>query len=229
MGFEDRTCWVVQGGPRGRHVAAYVRGDIVSVGWDWAEVGDLRASSDAEIYQLLEALGRRKPADDLRDLRIFTDRMAEGDVVVVTDTGTGDLVFGEISGGYAYAPLGGAHRHTRSVRWFGRFSSAKAEPLLVAGAATKQMLRRLPEQLHWQRLAGEVEDFLGRPVDDVPMHATRPASTGAVARRTGTRASTRAPAKPAPLLTPDRLCPGCGLLRAPSMYVGDEAYCRDCA
>lgn len=223
MGFEDRTCWIIQGGPRGRHVADFVNGEAVSVGWDWAELGDLKAMEDAEIFLLLEAVGRRKAADDLRDLRIFTDRIAVGDVVVIPDSSIGDLLFGEVTGEYEYAPLGGAHRHRRPVRWLGRLATDKAEDFLVTATRTRQMLRRLPEQLHWQRLTGEVADFLGRPVDDVP----RRKAAATASRAAGSRP--RAAAKPAPVLTPDKLCPSCGLLRAPSLFPDGDEYCRDCA
>jgi hypothetical protein len=226
MGYEDVTCWVVQGGPRGRHVGTFVSSGIASVGWELDGLGDLSTTEDAAIFLDLEAAGRRKPADDLRDLRIFTDRMADGDVIVTIDSGQGDLLFGQVAGPYAYTPTGGPHRHQRPVRWFGRLAEDRAEDFLLRSATTRQLIRRLPEQLHWQRLAGEVEDLIGRPVDDVALRTARTATV----RRGGTAAPRRtAAAKPAPVLTPDKLCPSCGLLRAPSMFPDGDEWCRDCA
>lgn len=227
MAFDDVTCWVVQGGPRARHVDAFTGGGMASTGWDFDDLGDLSATPDAEVFLQLEARGRRKPADDLRDLRIFTDRIAVGDVVVVHDTAAGDLLFGEVTGPYAYAPLGGLHRHTREVRWFGRLAMDLVEPFLAAAIAVRQPVKRLPEQLHWQRLAGEVDDFLGRPVDDV----RRPTKVSTVRRGGTTAAAPRLRPAPKPVVTgiPDRLCPSCGLLRAPTLFDDGEDVCRDCA
>ncbi|CAN5390365.1 hypothetical protein BH23ACT9_BH23ACT9_22650 [soil metagenome] len=226
MAHDETTCWVVQGGPRGRHVEAYTTGSMVSIAGDVETLGDLRDMADADVFLLLEALGRRKPAEDLRDLRIFTDRIGEGDLVVVHDTGLGDLLFGEVVSPYEYAVLSGEHRHQRQVRWFGRLAEDKADPMLVKGLRVRQPVKRLPEQLHWQRLAREVEDFLGRPIDDVPVRTATVRRSGGGGRRT---ALPRTPAKPAPVLTPDKLCPSCGLLRAPSMFPDGDEWCRDCA
>jgi hypothetical protein len=227
MAFDDRICWLVQAGARARYAEDFVTGSIVSVGWDWPGITDLAAAQDAEVFLALEALGRRKPADDLRDLRIFSSRMGEGDVLVVPDPPAEDLLFGQVTGDYSYRADGGAHRHTRPVRWFGRLGLDQAEALLVATALReRQPIRRLPEQLRWQRLAGEVDDVLGRPADDIrqrkPARTVR--SRSAAAPRS--RASTAAP-KPTPI--PERICPACGLMRSPSLFADGDDVCRDCA
>lgn len=225
MAFDDRTCWLIRAGTRARYADDFVAGGIVSTGWDWSQVGDLAVQADAEVFLALEGAGRRKPADDLRDLRIFSSRMSPGDVVVVPDTRADDLLFGEVTGDYAFRGHAGPHRHTRPTRWFGRLATDQAEPLLVATATEERMaIRRLPEQVRWQRLAGEVDDLLGRPADDVRRAAAATTRTASASRRSGGR--TPAPAKPPP--TPDRICPSCGLLRAPTMFPDDDV-CRDCA
>ncbi len=229
MGFEDRTCWLVRAGARARYATDFVDRRQVSMAWDWPDVGDLAVTEDADIFLTLEAAGYRKPADDVRDIRIFTTRMAIGDVVVVPDTAADDLLFGEVAGEYEHSPAAGDHEHARAMRWFGRLRVSEAPDLLVAHTTNaRQVIRRLPEQLHWQWLAGEVDDFLGRDVTDVP----RIRSTRAAAGTRSTSTRTRRPAtppKPQPVLVPDRLCPACGLLRNPSMFLDDDDYCRDCA
>ncbi|MGI9017016.1 MAG: hypothetical protein ACR2HR_07930 [Euzebya sp.] len=225
MAFDESTCWLVRAGSRARYATEFVAHAVVSVAWDWTGIGDLAQQSDAEIFLTLEDAGHPKAADDLRDLRIFTARMSPGDVVVVPDPAAGDLLFGQILGDYRYDPGAGDHRHARPTRWFGRLATAQADDFLVAGTTnTRLMLRRLPEQLHWQRLSSEVDDFLGRDPTDVPRIARRSqGGAGTVRKRTGVAM------KPTKTLVPDRLCPSCGLLRSPSLFLGADEYCRDCA
>ena len=222
---DDRTCWLVKAGPRARHARTFVEKGIVSVGSEWPGVGDLEAASDADVFLALEAAARRKPADDLVQARILSQRMAVGDVVVTPDTANGDLLFGDVTGDYAWsaAPVVEDHHHRRPVAWFGRLTEEHVEPFLAKAVAWRGgVLRRLPEQVHWLRLAGEVRDGLGRPADDFPRVAT-PAPR---ARRTSS--APRVAAKPKVVVNPDRLCPACGLLRAASMFPDGSDYCRDC-
>ncbi len=207
---------------RGSHARDFVAEGMVSFGWDADLTGDLSARSDAQVYLDLEAAGLAKPEDQIKDLRMFADRMSAGDTVVVLDHTAGDLLFGEITGPYRYAPAGGSHHQQRPTRWFGRLASDQADQLLVA-AMTKgrHRIRKLPEQTRWQRLAGEVDDLLGRPATDVPSR-----SRTATVRR---RATSRASSAPKKTVVPDRLCPSCGLLRAPSLFPDGDEYCRDCA
>jgi hypothetical protein len=229
MRAEERTWWVLQAGARARHAATFVREGVVSLGWDLPPLGDLAEAPDVAVYQALERGGRRKPADDLRDLRMFTARLAEGDGVVVVDGPADDLLLGEVAGPYAYRAGGGEHRHVRPARWIGRVGLDEVEPLLASTAtAIRQPIRRLPEQVRWHRLAAEVADGLGRPPDRV--------RAGRTARPAAARARAAAPSAAAPArtsrsapATPDRLCPSCGLLRAPSLFGPGEDLCRDCA
>ncbi len=224
MAFEDRTCWMIRAGARARYAADFVKGRQVSFAWDWPHVGDLSSAEDAEIFLALEAAGHAKPAEDLRDVRIFTHRIVIGDLLVVPDTAVRDLLFGKVTGEYVHVPEGGDHTHVRKVRWFGRLATSIAPDLLVAHTTNvRHTIRRLPEQLHWQRLAAEVDDFLGRPATDVPREVVRTASV----RRTGTT-RTKAPVKPHFTPTPDLLCSGCGLLRNPALFDEGADYCRDC-
>ncbi len=226
MAFDDRTCWLIRPGGRSRLPQAFVTHGLVSIAWEWDGIADLRATEDAEIFLALQAAGRRKPADDLRDLRMFANRLSTGDVVVVPDPLADDLLLGEIAGEYDFEAGRGVHRHARPMRWFGRVATAHVDDVLLTSAAAKDVIRRLSEQRGWQRLAGEVADFLGRDPSDVPLAARKAAARTATPRP---RARASAPAKPARAAVPDRLCPGCGLLRAPTLFAGDEEYCRDCA
>lgn len=220
MAFEQATCWVVRldraAGPAGE----IVRRLVVSVAWGWPGIGDLTVQEDADVFLSLQAEGRRKPVDDLRMLRMFSDRMQSGDVVVMPDASAKDLVFGEVTGDYRYDVHAANHRHTRPARWFGRLALADIDPLLVGNTAARVMMRRLPEQLQWQRLAAEVDDGLGRVADDVPQVVT-PAG--------GSRATAKKPDKPQRATVPNRMCPSCGLLRAPSLFLAGDDCCRDCA
>lgn len=227
MAFDGSTVWLVTAGPRARHAEDFVRQGVMAAGLDLPQVGDLRALDDGDIFQVMTAAERRKPEDDLRELRMFTDRIAVGDVIVTPDTAAADLVFGVVAGEYSFAEEGDLH-HVRDVRWFGRLTESQVKPLLVAHTTrARRSVRRLPEQVHWLRLAEEVDDFLGRPADDIPVRArvARRAST----RSGGGRGARSAPAKPAPKVVPDRICAMCGLLLAPSMFPDDDDVCRDCA
>ncbi len=222
---DDRTCWLVKAGPRSRHARAFVEKSIATAGSQWPGVGDLAVLSDADVFLTLEQAGRRKPADDLVQARILSTRMAVGDVVVTPDTAGDDLLFGEVTGEYRWSPtpIVEDHHHARPVEWFGRLTVDHVEPFLAKAVEWKGgVLRRLPEQMHWLRLSGEVRDGLGRRADDFP----RVAAPKAAPRK---RSSTpRVAAKPQVVVNPDRLCPACGLLRAASMFPDGSEYCRDC-
>lgn len=225
MANENTTAWLVRAGQRGKYARDFVTVGAVSIDGVVAGVGDLSTQGDDEVFMALQAADRRKPADDLRDLRMFSSRMAVGDMVVTSDIAGGDLVFGDIEGDYEYSvvPILGDHHHSRAVRWFGRLTIDHVEPFLAKAVDYRQGdVRRLPEQLHWLRIAGEVREGLGRPADDFPHRSvSAPKARSSTPRK-------RAPAKPPVVLVPDRLCPSCGLLRSPSMFVDGSDYCRDC-
>lgn len=223
MAFDQATCWLVRPERTAGLATEMVDRSLVSTAWAWPGISDLTAQEDADMFLALQAAGRRKPVDDLRMLQMFSDRMQSGDVVVVPDVSAKDLVFGEVTGDYRHGVTGADHGHTRPTRWFGRLTLADIDPLLVANTTARVMIRRLPEQVQWQRLAAEVDDGLGRDVRDVPQVAL-PAS-GA---RTRPRQKA-APAKPQRVPAPNRMCPSCGLLRAPSLFLDGDDYCRDCA
>ena len=225
MTLNDPTCWMLRIPRRGSHLGDFVARGLVSFAWDADVLGDLSAQSDADSFADLQAAGHSKPADVIRDLRIFTERIMRGDVLVIHDHAAADVLFGEVTGDYAYVGDGGVHRQTRPVRWFGRLSTAKVDDvLLVSLTAGRHRIRKLPEQMHWQRLSGEVEDVLGRPATDV-----RTVARGATTSTGGGRRSRSTPKAPTRTVVPDKLCAACGLLRAPSMFVEDDTYCRDCS
>lgn len=224
---DDRTAWLVKAGPRGKFAQEFITSGLVTVGSDWPGVGDLGALSDAEVFIALEEQGRRKPQDDLVQLRIFSSRMAVGDIVVTPDPSAGDVVFGTVVGDYGHTatPVLGDHCHGRVMDWFGRVSNDLLEPFMDKALGWRGgTLRRLPEQTHWLRLAGEVQDGLGRAADDFP----KKKATAARATRKRVSSKPRVAAKPKVVVNPDRLCPSCGLLRAESMFPSGSDYCRDC-
>lgn len=225
---DDRTAWLVKAGARGAYCREFVTQGLVTIGSDWPGIGDLAEVSDADVFVALENAGRRKPQDDLVQLRMFSGRMSTEDIVVTPDPSSGDVLFGAIVGEYGYtvAPMLGEHHHGRIVDWFGRVAEDDLEPFLVKALTLRgATLRRLPEQMHWLRLAGEVRDGRGRPADAFPRSAAR-VKRGSTSRTSTPR--TRTPAKPEPVLNPDRVCSICGLLRSPAMFVDGADYCRDC-
>lgn len=228
MAFEGSTCWLITAGRRARHAEEFVRSGVVATGFDLPDVGDLDVVDDPEIFLALQGAGRRKPEEDLGDLRRLQSRLAVGDVVVVADTAADDLVLGEVTGAYAYAdpPVAGTLAHTRPVRWLGRITSSEVDSRLVGHTRKpRAAVGRLPEEVHWLRLAEEVDDFRGRPADDIPVRARRTRRTTSSAGGARTRRSST----PTPAPVPDRICPGCGLLLAPSLFEEGQEYCRDCA
>jgi len=223
---DDRTAWLVKAGKRAKHARDFVTKDMVSIGTEWPGVGDLSTASDAEVFLAIEAAGRKKPADDLVQLRILSTRMTAGDIVVTPDVANGDLLFGAVDGEYEYSarPVVEDHHHSRPVSWFGRLTVDHLEPFLAKAVDWRGgTLRRLPEQTHWLRLAGEIRDGLGRPANDFPRIAK-----AAPAKRKTPSSTPRMAANPTMVVNPDQLCPSCGLLRAASMFPDGSKYCRDC-
>lgn len=229
MPAHDATCWLVKSSRKDGDARTYVKEGICAVGAEWPGIGDLATTDDASVFLTLEGAGRRKPQDDLVQARIISDRMAVGDIVVTPDTSTGDLLFGEITGEYAYTPgsRAGGDVHQRPVEWFGRLTEDHLEPYMTKAVEWRGgRVRKLPEQVHWLRTCDQIRDGLGRPADDFPI-ATR---TVRKARSSGSSGATRTstPRKSVAAKVRQQICPSCGLLLAISMFPDGGEYCRDC-
>lgn len=204
--------WLMRAGHGAEHADAFVRRGVATLGWAWIPgLGDLRRHRDEEILELLAAAGRGQPAEDLREMVSFRDA-AVGDLVITPDTPARDLLFGEITGSYDYAPVPvcGDHRHVRSMDWQARCARDLiphdlAQPTLHY----QRTVLLLPQQDEWRHFAETMRTGGGRPAD-VPTRSRPPRQ----ARQTSPRRQ-------------DRICPSCGLSRATAMFDGD--LCRDCA
>lgn len=225
----DPTCWLVKASTRRGDARTYVREGLCAVGAEWPGIGDLSTTDDASVFLTLEGAGRRKPKDDLVQARIISDRMAVGDVVVTPDTSSGDLLFGEVTGAYAYAPgsPAGDDVHQRPVTWFGRLTEDHLEPYMAKAVEWRGgRLRKLPEQVHWLRTCEQVRDGLGSPADAFPVATRtvrRPAASGAPRARKEPE-----PRKSVANQVRQQICPSCGLLLAISLFPDGGEYCRDC-
>jgi predicted Mrr-cat superfamily restriction endonuclease len=204
--------WLIRAGHGAEHADTFVRRGVATLGWaSIPGLGDLRHHTDEEILELLSAARRGQPAEDLRELVSFRDA-AVGDLVVTPDTPARDLLMGEITGAYDYAPapVCGDHRHVRPVDWQARCArDLVPHDLAQPTLHYQRTVLQLPQQDEWRHFVEAMRTGGGRPAD-------APATTR---RQRKTR-------EPGPRRQ-DRVCPSCGLSRSPAMFPGD--VCRDCA
>ena len=204
------TVWLVRAGEQSRHAARFAASNVIAIGWPNIDgLGDLRGLSEADVLQLLRlAPTVSSPEADAGELLAFRDEIKVGDVVVTPDATQRDVLVGEVTGEYEYldpSPAGD-YRHVRSVNWFGRWDRDLLPDHLRRETNYRRTLRRLSNAREWMTFAENMRSSARLPT----------------ARRQGSRAAVANSARPA-----DRLCPGCGLLKAPAQFVSD--VCRDCA
>ena len=208
------TVWLVRAGSGAEHIAGFIAGGFVSIGWAGIPgLDDLREHDEDDIEALLRAADVTQPGADLRELLDFRDGIRVGDVVVTPDTPARDLLFGDVVGVYEFSPSPavGDHRHVRQVQWRGRWSRDLVEESFDRTTRHYQRtVLKLPHQAAWLQLAERLRQGEGGPVE-LPEH-----------RRRSSRAR-EVVAGPA-----SRVCPACGFTRQVSMFEAGEDFCRDC-
>ena len=225
-----RVAWLNRAGHGAEHVETYVRRGVITVGWARIRgLDDLRELDADAIEQLLVTSGVRGfPSLDAGELLGFRDGMQVGDVVVTPDPKRKAVLFGDITGDYAFHPdaVVGDHRHARSVRWVGRWHRYDLEPPLRKTLDDYQRtVLRLPNQDDWLAVADSIRAGDGMPI----------AQRAARGRTPATPRTPRAPKAPHPtapakvVATPPRTCPRCQLVLAAGMFDEGSQECRDCA
>lgn len=112
--------WVVRAGKGGRNASDFERSGLIAIGF--AEAGDPTGLDRDELFaQVREAVGSRG-GHVAGQVDRFARVMSVGDLVIVPDGSTRELLCGRITGAYEYRsepPI--AHfRHVRTVSWIGR-------------------------------------------------------------------------------------------------------------
>ena len=211
----EPTAWLIRAGQRSRHARPFADHDVVALGWgDVPGLGDLRTLPAATIRERLLAVPHiASPEQDAAELLAFRGRSPLGDLVVTPDAPAGDVLIGEVTGGYDFqdpSPVGD-YRHIRPVRWYGRFDRQLLPVELGRETAWRRTIRRLGHQNQWRSLAARVRDGEGRPlsarggIDQTRPGPTRPQVARAV-----------------------RTCGSCGLVKAASQYAVGDDRCVDC-
>jgi hypothetical protein len=212
-----RNVWVVRGGEDNRLVDEFVDNGVVGVGY-FTVPGDPDLTAE-EVCGFLEAEGTSGiPAHHATMFVEFARAMREGDIVIMPDTPRRDVVIGEVTGAYRYEetiPFE-RYRHRRPVRWLGRAS-----------------LDEVPERhsnLYRQRVT-----FANKGPDHPLLAFADAVAAGQLGRPAGERPAgsrrvrpARRAAGTAPSVRSERVCPGCGLLRSPSLFPAGSELCADC-
>ena len=224
---EPRRAWLNRAGHGAEHVDAYVRRGVITLGWARIRgLDDLREVDAAQIEHLIIASGVRQfPTLDVGEMLGFRDGMRVGDVVVTPDPKRKAVLFGDVTGDYEFhsEPVVGDHRHTRAVRWIGRWLRYDLEPPLRKTLDDYQRtVLKLPTQDDWLAVADSIRAGDGLPI------AQRPARRARAAKPAGPPKAPRIP-KPSPTrVAPPRTCPRCQLVLVPGMFDEGAGVCRDC-
>lgn len=204
------TVWLVRAGEDSRHATRFAASSVIAVGWPNIDgLRDLRGLSGAEILRLLRlAPTVSSPEADAGELLAFRDEIEIGDIVVTPDATQRDVLVGEVTGDYQYLDPSPAddYRHVRTVTWFGRWDRDLLPDHLRRETNYRRTLRRLTNRNEWMGFAESMRGSARTPT-------AQPKTTR---RAAGTSAQSR-----------ERLCPGCGLLKAQAQFLSD--VCRDCA
>lgn len=222
-----RQAWLNRAGHGAEHVDTYVRRGVITIGWARIRgLDDLRELDEVSMERLIVASGARKfPSMDADELLSFRDRMQVGDLVVTTDTKRKAVLLGDITGDYEFhpEPVVGDHRHTRSVRWIGRWPRYDLEPPLRKTLDDYQRtVLQLPNRDDWLAVADSIRAGGGMPIAQKPTRRTRTPAPRAASMP-------KAPQAPAKVATPPRTCPRCQLVLAPGMFDESADVCRDCS
>lgn len=196
--------------------------DAGAIGVGYAAVPEASDLSRDDIEALLRAEGTSATVGWHSEMLVdFVHRVDVGDVVIMPDTPNGEVVIGEIAGGYEFHPElpPERYRHRRPVVWMGRQEHAELP------ASRQGLYRQRPTLL-------EVED-----ADDLVAHAQRvrsgevgrPATPPARPRRRpgSPHASTvgRSPSGEAN----ERVCEKCFQRLKVSAFVHpDDGFCKTC-
>lgn len=207
--------WVIRGGDHNRLVDEFVDADVTGVGF--YAVPDGRTVTRSEVSRLLREERKSAAVDWATSMfATFVHDITNGDVVVMPDTPRGEVILGEVHGDYRYeerVPLE-RYRHRRVVKWFARHAISELPP-------GEQSLYKQRVTLSERTSPGMLEHIdrvrrgeLGRPPRERPIRKPTRArcdSTKAVQRVRGV----------------ERLCPGCGYLKATQQF-GTGELCVDC-
>lgn len=200
--------WLVRAGEGSRHARHFAAAAVIAIGWPNIEgLGDLQGVPEETILSLLRSSPTVSSAEaDAAELLAFRDEMRIGDVVITPDATQRDVLVGEVKGDYQYLDPSPAedYRHVRAVSWYGRWDRDLLPDHLRRETNYRRTLRRLSNRDEWFNFANNMRDSARNP-EEVRRRAT-PSVSDSRSR--------------------DRVCPGCGLLKAPSQFVGD--VCRDC-
>jgi hypothetical protein len=210
--------WVIRGGDDNRLVDEFIDNDSIGVGY--YRVRDGTRISEDELTAILRNENLAAAGQRLSRFRWFVWQMSPGDVVVMPDTPRGEVVIGEIVGDYEYrADLpADRYRHRRAVKWLGRHPHSD----LPAGR----------EDVYRQRQTLQPLD-----APDIIKHANR-VRRGEVGRRATDRrgltkrkraVTARRSGNVTGAAAADKVCPGCGQLRAPTQLAAHGGRCADCA
>jgi predicted Mrr-cat superfamily restriction endonuclease len=208
------TVWMIRAGERSRHAREFSDGGIVAIGWpNIPGLQDLRGMTRDAITDALSASREiTTPSADANELLAFRDDISVGDLVVVPDATTGELIFGRIAGCYEFASpsSAGDYHHVRRTDWLGRRDRELLPASLTSELRYRRTIRALTNQREWSGLCGRIEAGEGRPAG----------ATGNPARP-GRRSMRR-------VSPPTRRCALCTFRLPISQFDGDDAVCRSC-
>jgi len=188
--------------------------DSGATGVGYPLIADGTTVTKREVAKVLRDEGWSVPSQQADRFNSFVNDIQIGDVIVMPDTPGGDIVIGEVTGGYEFHEELDAerYRHRRPVRWVAR-----------------QALTTLPpdhENINKQRVT--LKEAVGDDLDSFLSEALAdPVKRAATAKPTKVRGTARS-ARVEPEPSRDLLCPGCHLRKNPAQFEKDDPLCTDC-
>ena len=117
--FGAARVWLIATGPDAQHWSEFRDKGIIAIGWDYCDLGDLRAFDDKEDIRkrLRKVTGKPNPSNDTLACYQFVREMESGHYVVANQGGKRLLGYGVIKSDYCYDHSRPAMQHVRQVRW----------------------------------------------------------------------------------------------------------------
>ena len=149
--------WVVRAGKGGQYASDFEELGLVAIGF--AEISSVEGLDRDEIFDRAKTALGSKGGNVGGQIYRFADAMEVGDLVVVPDGGTRELLYGRVKGPYEHpteAPLEG-FRHVRKVEWLGRRNRDELPDRILFSLGSLLTVFEPAEQSHLARylLTGE--------------------------------------------------------------------------
>lgn len=189
----------------------------------------VKAGENGRLARAFEASATVALADGDERLDRFRDDVRVGDLAVIADWPSRQLLVGEVTGDLEdRTDDAGRLHHVRTVEWYNRYGQGDrtilSEPMARLIVDTSSLVELSPVDA-WLKFADGVRERPPLPAAP-PQAAPPPAAPKARAPRASKPKAPPEP-KPAPPIT-HITCPGCGMQKLKSQFRAGSPHCIDC-